>query len=130
MTTIGVFNVLVHLGSNPPLAAKPVTGYVIGLGVGLIVNYLGNRLWVFGGGSTRSRTTEIFVFVLTNAVAFAIPMVCLVVSRYVLGLDSALADNVAANVIGLVLATAIRWMAYQLVVFGPAGRSGASGGSA
>ncbi|MBW9209483.1 GtrA family protein [Mumia sp. zg.B21] len=56
-------------------------------------------------------------FVVANAVALAIPAVCLGVSRYALGLSSLLADNVAANVVGLVLGTGARWVLYRRFVF-------------
>jgi len=39
------------------------------------------------------------------------------VSRYGLRLDSALADNLSANGVGLVLATTARWVAYRYLVF-------------
>ncbi len=52
-----------------------------------------------------------------NGIAFAIPAVCLAFSRYTLGYDSVLADNVSANVVGLALATATRWLLYRRVVF-------------
>ena len=52
-----------------------------------------------------------------NGIAFAIPALCLAVSRYLLGLDSVVADNISANGIGLVLATATRWLLYRSLVF-------------
>jgi putative flippase GtrA len=59
----------------------------------------------------------LLTFVIVNAAAFAIPAACLGVSRYILGLDSAAADNLSANLVGLVLATATRWWLYRRVVF-------------
>lgn len=117
LVTIGLFNILVHAGSTPILGSRPVTAYVVALGAGLVVNYLGNRWWVFGGTLRGSRTTHVIAFFVTNAIAFAIPLVCLATSRYVLGLTSVVTDNVAANVIGLVLATGTRWLGYHTVVF-------------
>jgi putative flippase GtrA len=117
LVTVGLFNVLVHAGSSPVLGSRPVTAYVVALAGGLVVNYLGNRWWVFAGARHGSRTTHIIAFIVTNAVAFAIPLLCLATSRYVLGLSSVVADNVAANGIGLVLATGTRWLAYRLIVF-------------
>jgi putative flippase GtrA len=42
---------------------------------------------------------------------------CLGISRYVLGLSGPLADNVAANVIGLGLGTLFRFWSYRRWVF-------------
>lgn len=56
-------------------------------------------------------------FFVINTVTMGIPLLCLAVSRYVLDLDSALADNVAANVVGLALGTAARFWAFRRFVF-------------
>jgi hypothetical protein len=42
---------------------------------------------------------------------------CLWISHYLLGLDSALADNISANVIGLGLGTLFRFWSYRRWVF-------------
>ena len=48
-----------------------------------------------------------------------IPITCLSISRQVLGLDDPLSDNIAANVIGLVLglANAARFVLFRTLVF-------------
>jgi len=117
VVTIGVFNLLVHVGSPPLLADQPIPAYGIALVVGLAVNYVGNRFWVFDSTSSGPVWRQVLTFLIVNAVAFAVPALCLAVSRYVLGLDSAVADNVSANLVGLLLATAIRWWLYRRVVF-------------
>lgn len=115
--TIGVFNLLVHVGSPPLFDDQPILGYGLALVVGLAVNYVGNRFWVFDSVPAGPIWRQVLRFLVVNAVAFAIPAVCLAVSRDVLGLDSAVADNLSANVVGLVLATATRWWLYRRVVF-------------
>ena len=45
------------------------------------------------------------------------------ISHYVLGFTSLLADNIAANVVGLVLGTAFRFLMYRYWVFGSARRT-------
>ena len=117
VVTIGLFNILVHLGDKPLLGSRPVSGYLVAMLAGLAVNYAGNRFWAFGNTRNRNRWSEVAGFLATNAVAIAIPSACLAISRYVLELDSALADNVSANVVGLVLATLTRWLAYRYLVF-------------
>jgi putative flippase GtrA len=118
LVTIGLFNLLVHVGDWPLLAAHPVTGYVLAMLAGLAVNYVGNLLWAFRNGRPVSRRRQVVGFLLANLVAIAIPSLCLAFSRYLLRLDSALADNVSANGVGLVLATLSRWVAYRYMVFG------------
>ena len=117
VVTIGMFNLLVHVGSPPVLHDQPILAYGLALVVGLAVNYAGNRFWVFDAGGPGPMWRQLLVFLAVNGVAFLIPAICLATSRYVLGLDSALADNVSANVVGLVLATATRWILYRRVVF-------------
>jgi putative flippase GtrA len=46
-----------------------------------------------------------------------ISLSCLWVSHYLLGFESALADNISANVIGLVLGTVFRFWGYHNWVF-------------
>ena len=115
--TIGVFNLLAHVGSPPLLNDRPIVAYAVAMVVGLAVNYVGNRYWAFEVASPKSIWRQVVSFLLVNGVAFAIPAICLGISRYLLGLDSALADNVSANVVGLALATATRWWLYRRVVF-------------
>ena len=44
---------------------------------------------------------------------------CLAFSRYTRGLTSQFADTVSANVVGLILGTAFRYVMYRYVVFSP-----------
>jgi len=52
-----------------------------------------------------------------NAVGLGIALSCLWTSHYLLGLDSPLADNISANVIGLFLGTTFRFWSYRRWVF-------------
>ena len=52
-----------------------------------------------------------------NAIGLAITLACLAFSHYVLDLTSPLADNIAANVVGLGLGTAFRFWSYRRWVF-------------
>jgi hypothetical protein len=57
------------------------------------------------------------MFVLFNVVGFGRSAVTLVLSHDVLGLTSRLADNISANVVGLALGTAFRFLTYRRFVF-------------
>lgn len=115
--TIAVFNLLVHTGERPVLLDHPIEAYVIAMAVGTIVSFAGNRWWVFDAADSDTIVAEFIRFALVNVGATAIPSLCLAFSRYVLDQSSVMADNISANVIGLLLATIARYWAYKLIVF-------------
>ena len=115
---LGLFNLLLYVGDPPLLADKPITSKAISVIVATTLSYGLNRTWTFskrGGRSTRFREFVLFVFF--NAIAMLIALACLALSHYVLGLDSPLADNISANVVGLVLGTIFRFWSYRTFVF-------------
>lgn len=112
----GLFNLL-RYGPGEVLAAKPITAKIISVTVATIVAWLGNRYWTFAANRTDSRSRELLFFAAVNAGGMLIAVGCLGLSHYVLGLTSPLADNVSANVIGLALGTAFRYVAYRWLVF-------------
>ena len=57
------------------------------------------------------------LFFLFNVVGMGVSVVTLLVSHDLLRLTSRLADNVSANVIGLLLGTAFRYWSYRRYVF-------------
>jgi len=58
--------------------------------------YFGNRFWTFRHRGRTNMGREYLLFFLLNGVAMLIAVSCLWVSHYLLGLDSALADNISA----------------------------------
>lgn len=129
--TVAAFNLLVHTGNPPLLLEHPIEAYVIAMAVGTTLSFTGNRYWVFGAGDSDNWLNELVRFALVNVAATALPSLCLAVSRYVFDLRSVMADNISANVVGLLLATIARYWAYKLLVFGdaprPARRDGGQG---
>ena len=57
------------------------------------------------------------MFMLFNLLGFAVSVGCLVLSHDVLGLTSRFDDNISANVVGLLLATMVRFVGYRRFVF-------------
>lgn len=114
---LSLFNALVHVGEDPPLGDKPLTGKVISVAVATLVAWLGNRYWTFRRRRRSAVPRELFLFAVVNVGGLALALVPLAVSRYVLGLTSALADNIAANFVGLALGTIFRFLMYRTVVF-------------
>ena len=115
---VGVFNLLrFGVGGGGPLEAKPLSAKVVSTVAATIVAWLGNRLWTFRHRRRASAHRELVLFVLFNAAGLAIALSCLAFSHYVLDLRTALADNVSANGVGLVLGTLFRFWAYRRFVF-------------
>jgi putative flippase GtrA len=113
---IGVFNLLRN-DIIVDLGHKPLTAKTISVFVATIVAWVGNRYWTFRRRRRASRQREFALFALMNVGGLGIALACLGLSHYVLGLTSALADNIAGNVIGLGLGTLFRFWAYRRLVF-------------
>ena len=112
-----IFNVLRFSGGEGPLYDKPLTAKVISVLAATTFAYFGNRHWTFKDRTRSSFRREYGLFFVFNAVGMIISLSCLWISHYVLGFDSALADNISANVIGLVLGTIFRFWGYHNWVF-------------
>lgn len=107
-----VFNVVLSVLPDKPLTAKVCSTVVSATNAFVL-----NRIWSF---KHRTRTTlrrEYTLFAVLNAVGLGIALLCLAVSHYVLGFESRLADNIAANGVGLVLGTAFRFWSYRRFVW-------------
>jgi putative flippase GtrA len=115
---VGGFNFLVHL-ENAPLASKPLTASVISGIASILVAYVGNRHWTWKDRQRTGARREVTLFFVINGITLLFGVACLAISRYVLGLDSALADNISANVIGVGLGTLFRFWSYRTIVFKP-----------
>lgn len=113
---VGGFNLLVHF-EGAPLASKPLTASVISGVISIFVAYLGNRHWTWRDRARSGAKREITLFFIINGIALIFNVLCLAISRYVLGFDSALADNIAANVIGVGMGTLFRFWSYRTIVF-------------
>lgn len=112
-----VFNLLRFGGGEGPLYDKPLTAKVISVLAATTFAYFGNRHWTFKDRSRTSFRRQYALFFVFNAVGMIISLSCLWVSHYLLGFESALADNISANVVGLVLGTIFRFWGYHNWVF-------------
>jgi putative flippase GtrA len=113
------FNALVHglfLGSAP-LEHQPIVAFVLVNLVAGLVAYAGMRLWAYRHLDSGEPMGEMVRFFSLGALTMAIPVLCLWVSRYALGLTSPLADNLSANVVGLSLGAATRFWVFRRYVF-------------
>jgi putative flippase GtrA len=120
LVALVLFNVLAHgFFGHPtgPMNQRPLTAFVVANLVGMVVSYRGSRSWAFRHREVVGPVGGRVAFFAINTLTMMIPLLCLAVSRYVLVLDSAVADNLAANVIGLGLGTAARFWAFRRFVF-------------
>ena len=113
----GVFNLLRFAGDFAPLASKPLPAKVISAFLATLVAYFRNKKWTYAPPNGQDKRKEIIWFFGLNIVAMVIAVVCLWISHYLLGLDSALADNISANFIGVGLGTLFRFVTYRKFVF-------------
>lgn len=115
-----LYNLLVFgpPGGGPgPLPDAPLLAKTLATAVATVVAWSGNRWWTFRSRRSSGKTAEFALFVLFNVIGLGIALAVLGFSRYVLGLDSQLADNVSGNGIGLALGTLFRFWAYKRFVF-------------
>ncbi|MDQ3423112.1 MAG: GtrA family protein [Actinomycetota bacterium] len=116
---VGLFNLLRYDGGGwpGPLEEQPLLAKALSMVAATVVTYLGNRHWTWGHGVRRGAAREYAVFFVLNGIGMLIALGCLFVSHYVLGFTSALADNIAANGVGLVLGATFRFWSYRTFVF-------------
>ncbi len=108
---VGLFNLLLHLTD------KPLTSKALSTVAATTVAYAGNRYWTFRRRSRSTVRREYALFLVLNGIGLAIALACLATSHYLLDFTSRLSDNIAANVVGLVLGTAFRFWSYRRFVF-------------
>lgn len=114
---VGLFNLLVHAGDPGLLYEQPLRAKIIATVCATLFAYFANRQWTWRHRDRRGFVREYGLFFALNLVGLAITLVPLAISRYALGLSSALADNISANIIGVAFGTAFRFWAYRRWVF-------------
>jgi putative flippase GtrA len=114
---VGVFNMLRYAGEDPVMADQPLTAKIMSSAVATVVSWLGNRYWTFRHTRRPQARREFLIFVLMCAIGLGISLSILWFSHYVIGFTSPLADNIAANVVGLAAGTLFRFWAYRRFVF-------------
>ena len=115
---VAVFNALIFsVLSASSLHEGPLIAKIISTSLAIVANWLGNRHWTFRAVRRAQWWREGLEFAAASLVGMGVSLGCLWVSHYALGFTSPLADNIATNVVGLGLGTAVRFTLYRLWVF-------------
>jgi putative flippase GtrA len=112
---VTAFNVL--RSTTPWSTMDPTVARTLAVVLAMCVTYLGNRTLTWRGRLSGDRRREIALFVVFNVIGFGFSVATLAISHDLMGLTSALADNLSANVVGLALGTVFRYLTYKHFVF-------------
>ena len=121
IVAVVLFNVLVHgitgVSRPGPLNGWPVTSWFLANCVGMWISFQGSRRYAFKHRRPSGPGSGAVRYVAVNLASFVIPMACLWVTRNVIEWDSAIADNVSANLVGAFLGMLFRFWAFRRFVF-------------
>lgn len=109
----GIYALLWH----GPMSDSTVKARVVSTGVAILFSWFANRYWTFRHRRSDRVWKEFLLFLTMNGIGLTIVLLCQVVSRYVLGFESFTADFIAGGVVGLILGTIFRFLAYRFLVF-------------
>ena len=115
---VGLFNFLSLTLAFLELFYGPIIYKVISATVAISFTYLGNSRWTFSTRTGREPgLRRIVLYGVVNVIGLALTVLPLYVSRYVLGFDSLIADNISGNIIGVFLALVFRFYMNRKIVF-------------
>jgi len=106
----------------PAFGGSPIKAAVISTALAIAANWIGNRYWTFGPHRSSRSALEAVEFLVVSLLGMLVALGCLAVSHYVLGFHSLLADNLAKQVVGLILGSALRFLLYRHWVYAPSRR--------
>jgi len=122
-----IFNILRSTVFDPTQVPNgSIWANVVSTIIATLVTWFGNRYWAFREHRRKNFWLELTEFAITSAIGLGITTLCLFISHNLLGYTSQLADNISKNVVGLILATAFRFLMYRFLVFSPARKDGHS----
>lgn len=105
------------------LHLESLTAKTIATALSASVAFLGNRFWTWRHRARSGLAREYGLYFGLNVVGLAIALACLAISHYGLGtiwpsiFKTAIADVIAAQVIGLVAGSVFRFWSYRRFVF-------------
>lgn len=116
---VGLFNLFLLTGMWPSISKT------CSMSAAMVFTYFGNKHWSFNRStavtpvksSAAANSRQFVLFIIVNLIALSFSLIALYVEHEILNIRSLLADNIAANVIGLGLGTVFRFWAYRTFVF-------------
>lgn len=114
---LGLFNLLVYGGpGGGPMYDHPIEAKIIATLAATGLTYLGNAWFTYRDRNTKLSAKQLLAYLVLNGLAIALQAACLAVSRFVLGLDGPVADNIAVA-LGQVVSTIFRYATYSRWVY-------------
>ncbi len=107
----GFFNLFEHDGIGP------LTSGALSNIIAALVSYFANRHWAFAHRARTGLRRELPIFVLLSSIGLGINEIPLAITHYGFGWTSLLADDLSRYTVGLVLATAFRFLSFKRWVF-------------
>jgi putative flippase GtrA len=114
ITNVGLFNLLTFKGL---LSEKPLTASTISTLVSFLVAYIGSNKLTFASQNKKFNKVDAVKFFVINVIGLLFSLISLATSHYIMGFHSKLADNIAANLIGIGLGTIFRFIAYKKMIY-------------
>ena len=115
---VSLFNALSLLSSEREITYGPIWFKSCSAVIAITFTYVANSRWTFALRTGRKPGFErILLYGLINIIGIGITILPLYISRYVLNLDSLIADNISANLVGVSLALVFRFLMNRKVVF-------------
>ncbi|GAA4300037.1 GtrA family protein [Streptomyces venetus] len=107
-----------------PAGLDPLTAKTLSFVAACSVAYAGNALGTYRSAPAARGLRPYAVFFAVNLAGAAVQLLCLAVSHYGLGLTSQRADTVSGAVVGMAIATVLRFWGTRTWVFRAEGRVG------
>lgn len=127
--TVGLLSFLVDFGIFNSLRSTwvfntnswPQTYFgatIISVTLSTICAWIGNRYWTFRDNRRRNFSFELLEFAAVALLGLTTNLLCVWTSHEVLGLKNQFADNISRYIVGLALATILRFLLYRFWVYG------------
>ena len=116
-SAVVLYNVFAYGIVPTPLDGHRTTSYYLANGVGMIISYEMSRRWTFKHHTVESVRKGFVSYAVINILSFTIPVGCMWVTRHGFGWTSPLADNLAGNVVGQLIAQVARFFLFKRFVF-------------
>ncbi|BBH16588.1 hypothetical protein Back2_08750 [Nocardioides baekrokdamisoli] len=116
-SAVVLYNVMAYGIIPTPLDGHRTTSYYLANGVGMVISYEMSRRWTFKHHTVENAGKGFVSYAVINILSFTIPVGCMWLTRHGFGWTSPLADNLAGNVVGQLIAQVARFFLFKRFVF-------------